>query len=120
MLGLNGAGKTTLLRVLAGEERPDRGRRVVPGHGLRLGYFAQEHDALDSAATAFQSLSSSAPGPTNGEVRQVLGAFLFRGDDADKPTGVLSRGEKTRPALAYLIHSGANVLLLDEPTKSAA
>ncbi|GAA2325099.1 ABC-F family ATP-binding cassette domain-containing protein [Streptomyces cuspidosporus] len=117
VLGLNGAGKTTLLRALAGEEPPDRGR-VVPGHGLRLGYFAQEHDTLDPAATVFQSLSSSAPGLTDGEVRQVLGAFLFRGDDADKPTGVLSGGEKTRLALACLIHSGANVLLLDEPTNN--
>ncbi|CAM5331269.1 ABC transporter ATP-binding protein OS=Streptomyces antimycoticus OX=68175 GN=SANT12839_027270 PE=4 SV=1 [Streptomyces antimycoticus] len=117
VLGLNGAGKTTLLRVLAGEEQPDRGR-VVPGYNLRLGYFAQEHDTLDPSATVFQTLSSAAPGLADGEVRQVLGAFLFRGDDADKPTGVLSGGEKTRLALACLIHSGANVLLLDEPTNN--
>ncbi|MFI2264427.1 ABC-F family ATP-binding cassette domain-containing protein [Streptomyces tubercidicus] len=117
VLGLNGAGKTTLLRVLAGEQQPDRGR-VVAGHALRLGYFAQEHDTLDPAATVFASLSSAAPQLTDGEVRQVLGAFLFRGDDADKPTGVLSGGEKTRLALACLVHSGANVLLLDEPTNN--
>ncbi|MGW1835083.1 ABC-F family ATP-binding cassette domain-containing protein [Streptomyces sp. NPDC002067] len=117
VLGLNGAGKTTLLRLLAGEQQPDRGR-VVPGHALRLGYFAQEHETLDPEATVFRSLASAAPELTDGEVRQVLGAFLFRGDDADKPTGVLSGGEKTRLALACLVHSGANVLLLDEPTNN--
>ncbi|MFE7133375.1 ABC-F family ATP-binding cassette domain-containing protein [Streptomyces sp. NPDC057638] len=117
VLGLNGAGKTTLLRVLAGEQRPDRGR-VVSGHNLRLGYFAQEHDTLDPHASVFASLASAAPQLTHGEVRRVLGAFLFRGDDADKPTGVLSGGEKTRLALACLVHSGANVLLLDEPTNN--
>ncbi|UCM87870.1 ABC-F family ATP-binding cassette domain-containing protein [Streptomyces marincola] len=117
VLGLNGAGKTTLLRVLAGELTPDRGH-VVRGHGLRLGYFAQEHETLAPTSTVFEALSSAAPELTHGEVRQVLGAFLFRGDDVDKPTGVLSGGEKTRLALACLVHSGANVLLLDEPTNN--
>ncbi|CAL9333305.1 ABC-F family ATP-binding cassette domain-containing protein [Streptomyces sp. enrichment culture] len=115
VLGLNGAGKTTLLRILAGQERPDAGR-VVHGHGLRLGYFAQEHDTLDTTRTVRENLSAAAPHLTDGEVRRVLGAFLFTGDDADKPAGVLSGGEKTRLALAGLVHSGANVLLLDEPT----
>ncbi|MFI6831903.1 ABC-F family ATP-binding cassette domain-containing protein [Kribbella sp. NPDC050241] len=117
VLGLNGAGKTTLLRLLAGREEPDEGR-VVPGHGLRLGYFAQEHDTLDLAGTVRQNLASVAPGLTDGEVRNVLGSFLFSGDDADKPAHVLSGGEKTRLALAGLVHSGANVLLLDEPTNN--
>ncbi|HET6742744.1 MAG TPA: ABC-F family ATP-binding cassette domain-containing protein, partial [Kribbella sp.] len=94
ILGLNGAGKTTLLRLLAGREQPDEGR-VVPGHGLRLGYFAQEHDTLDLAGTVRQNLASVAPGLTDGEVRNVLGSFLFSGDDVDKPAGVLSGGEKT-------------------------
>ncbi|WP_381559084.1 ABC-F family ATP-binding cassette domain-containing protein [Streptomyces eurythermus] len=115
ILGLNGAGKTTLLRILAGAERPDAGR-VVRGHGLRLGYFAQEHDTLDPRRTVLENLASAAPHLTPGEARGVLGAFLFTGDDADKPAGVLSGGEKTRLALAGLVHSGANVLLLDEPT----
>ncbi|MEU3075911.1 ABC-F family ATP-binding cassette domain-containing protein [Streptomyces laurentii] len=117
VLGLNGAGKTTLLRLLAGRETPDAGR-VVHGHGLRLGYFAQEHETLDPARTVRENLAAAAPHLTDGEVRRVLGAFLFRGDDAGKPAGVLSGGEKTRLALAGLVHSGANVLLLDEPTNN--
>ena len=117
VLGFNGAGKTTLLRLLAGAELPDGGR-VVHGHGARLGYFAQEHDTLDGDRTVRENLAAAAPGLTDGEVRGVLGSFLFRGDDADKPAKVLSGGEKTRLALAGLVHSGANVLLLDEPTNN--
>ncbi|MFF9015507.1 ABC-F family ATP-binding cassette domain-containing protein [Streptomyces sp. NPDC014870] len=117
VLGLNGSGKTTLLRLLAGVEVPDAGR-VVRGHGLRIGYFAQEHETLDPARTVRANLAAAAPHLTDGEVRRVLGAFLFRGDDADKPAGVLSGGERTRLALAGLVHSGANVLLLDEPTNN--
>ncbi|QTE02867.1 ABC-F family ATP-binding cassette domain-containing protein [Streptomyces cyanogenus] len=117
VLGLNGAGKTTLLRILAGAERPDGGR-VVHGHGLRLGYFAQEHDTLRAGRTVLENLTLAAPHLSPGEARRVLGAFLFTGDDADKPAGVLSGGEKTRLALAGLVHSGANVLLLDEPTNN--
>ncbi|MFF4685156.1 ABC-F family ATP-binding cassette domain-containing protein [Streptomyces sp. NPDC001307] len=117
VLGLNGAGKTTLLRILAGAERPDAGR-VVHGHGLRLGYFAQEHDTLDTHRTVLENLRDAAPHLDTGEARRVLGAFLFGGDDAGKPAGVLSGGERTRLALAGLVHSGANVLLLDEPTNN--
>ncbi|WP_017625482.1 ABC-F family ATP-binding cassette domain-containing protein [Nocardiopsis chromatogenes] len=117
VLGDNGAGKTTLLRLLAGREAPDGGR-VVHGHGLRIGYFAQEHDTLDPARTVLDNLAAAAPGLTDGEARRVLGGFLFTGDDADKPAAVLSGGEKTRLALAGLVHSGANVLLLDEPTNN--
>lgn len=117
ILGLNGSGKTTLLRILAGALEPDSGR-VVPGPGLRLGYFAQEHDTLDAARTVRENLAAAAPHLTDDEARRVLGAFLFRGDDVGKPAGVLSGGEKTRLALAGLVHSGANVLLLDEPTNN--
>ncbi|MDH6128368.1 ABC-F family ATP-binding cassette domain-containing protein [Kitasatospora sp. GP82] len=117
VLGLNGAGKTTLLRLLAGREAPDSGR-LVHGHGLCLGYFAQEHDTIDPTRTVRENLAAAAPQLTDGEVRHVLGAFLFTGDDADKSAGVLSGGEKTRLALAGLVHSGANVLLLDEPTNN--
>ncbi|MFD9949416.1 ABC-F family ATP-binding cassette domain-containing protein [Nonomuraea sp. NPDC059022] len=117
VLGFNGAGKTTLLRLLAGHEPPDSGR-VVHGHGLRLGYFAQEHDTLDPGRTVRQNLAAHAPQLSDGEARTVLGAFLFGGDDADKPAGVLSGGEKTRLALAGLVSSRANVLLLDEPTNN--
>jgi ATPase subunit of ABC transporter with duplicated ATPase domains len=117
VLGLNGAGKTTLLRILAGVDRSDTGA-VTPGHGLKLGYYAQEHETLDTSRTVLQNLHSSAPQLTDTEARSVLGSFLFSGDDADKPASVLSGGEKTRLALAILVVSSANVLLLDEPTNN--
>ena len=117
ILGLNGAGKTTLLRILAGELRPDTGR-VLPGHGLRLGYYAQEHETLRVDRTVLEHLRAAAPDRADSELRRILGAFLFSGDDAEKPAGVLSGGEKTRLALAVLVCSGANVLLLDEPTNN--
>jgi ATPase subunit of ABC transporter with duplicated ATPase domains len=117
VLGLNGAGKTTLLRLLGGVETPDTGE-VLPGHGLRLGYYAQEHETLDVARTVLDNMRSSAPDLADTQVRSVLGSFLFTGDDVDKPAGVLSGGEKTRLALATLVVSGANVLLLDEPTNN--
>jgi ATPase subunit of ABC transporter with duplicated ATPase domains len=117
ILGLNGAGKTTLLRLLAGVESPDTGK-VVPGHGLRLGYYAQEHETLDTERTIIENMRSAAPELTETDQRKVLGSFLFSGDDVDKPVGVLSGGEKTRLALALLVVSGANVLLLDEPTNN--
>jgi ATPase subunit of ABC transporter with duplicated ATPase domains len=117
VLGLNGAGKTTLLRLLAGIEEPDAGE-VAPGHGLRLGYYAQEHETLDTSRTVLENLRTAAPGLTEAEQRTILGSFLFSGDDVTKPAGVLSGGEKTRLALALLVVSGANVLLLDEPTNN--
>jgi ATPase subunit of ABC transporter with duplicated ATPase domains len=117
VLGLNGAGKTTLLRLLSGIETPDTGQ-VVPGHGLKLGYYAQEHETLDPERTVLENMRSAAPDLPELEVRKVLGSFLFSGDDVDKPAGVLSGGEKTRLALATLVVSSANVLLLDEPTNN--
>ena len=117
VLGLNGAGKTTLLRILAGEEQPDTGR-VEAGHGLRLGYYAQEHETLVADRTVLQNMMSSAPDLTETEARTVLGSFLFSGDTVDQPAGTLSGGEKTRLALAALVVSSANVLLLDEPTNN--
>ncbi|ROR93331.1 ATPase subunit of ABC transporter with duplicated ATPase domains [Salana multivorans] len=117
VLGLNGAGKTTLLRILGGVEAPDTGQ-VEPGHGLKIGYYAQEHETLDTGATVVENLRRSAPELTDTQVRSVLGSFLFSGDDAEKPAGVLSGGEKTRLALAMLVVSAANVLLLDEPTNN--
>ena len=117
VLGLNGAGKTTLLRLLAGIEQPDTGE-IVTGHGLRLGYYAQEHETLDSDRSVLEHMKSAAPDLTEAEQRRILGSFLFSGDDVAKPAGVLSGGEKTRLALALLVVSGANVLLLDEPTNN--
>ena len=117
VLGLNGAGKTTLLRLLAGIDPPDAGA-VQPGHGLRLGYYAQEHETLDPADTVLAAMHRAAPQLTDTGARSVLGSFLFSGDDVDKPVRVLSGGEKTRLALAALVVSQANVLLLDEPTNN--
>src|SRR3954471_2823190 len=122
VLGLNGAGKTTLLRLLAGIEEADTGE-VVAGHGLRLGYYAQEHETLDHDRTVLENMRTSASSVgradlTDTELRKILGAFLFSGDDVEKPAGVLSGGEKTRLALAMLVTSAANVLLLDEPTNN--
>ncbi|MGO4384156.1 ABC-F family ATP-binding cassette domain-containing protein [Specibacter sp. RAF43] len=117
ILGLNGAGKTTLLRMLAGVSRPDTGE-VIPGHGLKIGYYAQEHDTLDVNRTVLENMRSSAGTMNDAEVRGILGSFLFSGDDVNKPAGVLSGGEKTRLALATIVASSANVLLLDEPTNN--
>ena len=117
ILGLNGAGKTTLLRMLGGLLQPDTGE-VHAGHGLRLGYYAQEHETLDVERTVLEHMRSAAVEQTDTDLRKILGAFLFSGDDVNKPAGVLSGGEKTRLALATLVCSGANVLLLDEPTNN--
>ncbi len=117
ILGLNGAGKTTLLRLLGGVEKPDTGQ-VIEGHGLKLGYYAQEHETLDPERTVLENMRSANPDLDLVEVRKTLGSFLFSGDDVDKPAGVLSGGEKTRLALATLVVSSANVLLLDEPTNN--
>jgi ATPase subunit of ABC transporter with duplicated ATPase domains len=117
VLGLNGAGKTTLLRLLAGVEQADTGE-VRPGHGLRLGYYAQEHETLDNSRSVLANMKTAAPHLTEADQRGILGSFLFSGDDVAKPAGVLSGGEKTRLALALLVVSGANVLLLDEPTNN--
>jgi ATPase subunit of ABC transporter with duplicated ATPase domains len=122
VLGLNGAGKTTLLRILGEIERPDTGA-VRPGHGLRLGYYAQEHETLDHDRSVLENMRTAASASgrsdlSDTDLRKVLGAFLFTGDEVDKPAGVLSGGEKTRLALATLVTSAANVLLLDEPTNN--
>ncbi|MEO4039879.1 ABC-F family ATP-binding cassette domain-containing protein [Micrococcaceae bacterium Sec6.3] len=117
ILGYNGAGKTTLLRMLAGAETPDTGG-VEAGHGLKLGYFAQEHDTLDQDASVLDNMRHAAPQLGDTQARTLLGSFLFQGNDVDKPARVLSGGEKTRLALATLVASSANVLLLDEPTNN--
>ena len=117
VLGLNGAGKTTLLRILTGLEQPDTGE-VQPGHGLVLGYYAQEHETLDPDASVLANLAASAPTLAEVEQRKILGSFHFSGDTVNQPAGTLSGGEKTRLALARLVVSSANVLLLDEPTNN--
>jgi ATPase subunit of ABC transporter with duplicated ATPase domains len=117
IVGLNGAGKTTLLRILAGVDTPDTGA-IEAGHGLRIGYYAQEHETLDVNRSVLDNMLSSSPEIGEKEARNVLGSFLFTGDDVLKPAGVLSGGEKTRLSLATLVVSKANVLLLDEPTNN--
>ncbi len=117
VLGLNGAGKTTLLRLLAGVETADAGG-IEPGYGLKIGYFAQEHDTLDNAATVWENIRHAAPDTGEQDLRSLLGAFMFTGPQLDQPAGTLSGGEKTRLALAGLVASTANVLLLDEPTNN--
>jgi len=117
VLGLNGAGKTTLLRLLAGVEQPEAGG-LEPGHGLKIGYFAQEHDTLDDAATVWENIRHAAPDSGEQDLRGLLGAFMFSGSQLDQAAGTLSGGEKTRLALAGLVASTANVLLLDEPTNN--
>jgi ATPase subunit of ABC transporter with duplicated ATPase domains len=117
VLGLNGAGKTTLLRLLAGVETLDSGA-LEPGHGCKIGYFAQEHDTLDDVATVWQNIRHAAPDTGEQDLRGLLGAFMFSGLQLDQPAGTLSGGEKTRLALAGLVASTANVLLLDEPTNN--
>jgi len=117
ILGLNGAGKTTLLRILAGVDTPDTGE-IQPGHGLRIGYYAQEHETLDDERTVLENMTSASADMNDTAVRNVLGSFLFSGDAVNKPAGVLSGGEKTRLSLAMLVVSAANVLLLDEPTNN--
>lgn len=117
ILGLNGAGKTTLLRLLAGVEQPDTGE-LEPGYGLRIGYFAQEHDTLDNDATVWENVRHAAPDAGEQDLRGLLGAFMFTGPQLEQPAGTLSGGEKTRLALAGLVASTANVLLLDEPTNN--
>ncbi|WP_343708491.1 ABC-F family ATP-binding cassette domain-containing protein [Mycobacterium sp.] len=117
VLGLNGAGKTTLLRLLAGVEQADAGT-IEPGHGVKIGYFAQEHDTLDDAASVWENIRHAAPDSGEQDLRGLLGAFMFTGAQLDQPAGTLSGGEKTRLALAGLVASTANVLLLDEPTNN--
>src|SRR5205085_766526 len=82
-------------RLVAGLEPPDTGE-VLPGHGLRIGYYAQEHETLDLDRTVLANMASAAPELSEPEQRRVLGSFLFPGDDVTKPAGVLSGGERTR------------------------
>ncbi|MCY1014292.1 ABC-F family ATP-binding cassette domain-containing protein [Pyxidicoccus sp. MSG2] len=116
VVGANGAGKTTLLRMVAGELAPDTGK-VTLGHNVVVGYYAQHHaDKLDRQNTIIEEVRPLAADKPESYVRGVLGAFLFSGDDVDKPIGVLSGGERARVALAKLLLVPSNFLLMDEPT----
>ena len=116
IIGVNGAGKTTLLRMIAGE-LPHDGGTIKVGNDVQVGYYAQHHaDTLDLSATVYEVVQRASPDTPPARVRSILGAFMFSGDDTDKPIKVLSGGEKARVALARLLVKPGNLLLMDEPT----
>jgi ATP-binding cassette subfamily F protein 3 len=116
LVGPNGSGKSTLMRMLSGEEAPDSGTRTL-GHQVVMEYFAQdEATRLDPALTVYETLSSGSPTEMVPAIRNILGGFLFSGDDVYKKAGVLSGGERTRLAVARMLLRPSNTLLLDEPT----
>jgi ATP-binding cassette subfamily F protein 3 len=116
LLGPNGAGKSTLVRMLSGEEPPDRGERLA-GHNVVMEYFAQdEATRLPAGPTVYETLVSGSPTDMVPAVRNILGGFLFTGDDVYKRVGVLSGGERTRLAVARMLLRPSNTLVLDEPT----
>lgn len=116
IIGVNGAGKTTLLRMIA-DELPHDGGTIKMGNGVEVGYYAQHHaDTLDLSATVYEVVQRASPDTPPARVRSILGAFMFGGDDTDKPIRVLSGGEKARVALAKLLVKPGNLLLMDEPT----
>src|SRR3954464_11398800 len=116
LVGPNGAGKSTLMRMLSGEESPDSGERTL-GHNVVMQYFAQdEATRMDPAPTVYETLSSGSPMQMVPMIRNILGGFLFSGDDVYKHVRVLSGGERTRLAVARMLLRPSNTLLLDEPT----
>ena len=116
LVGPNGAGKSTLMRMLAGVEAPDAGTRIE-GDNLVAQYFAQdEATRLDERRTVYETLAAGSPVHMVPTIRNILGGFLFTGDDVYKRVGVLSGGERTRLAVARMLLRPSNTLLLDEPT----
>ena len=115
LIGYNGAGKTTLLRMIVGQETPSTGT-IRLGTGVDIGYYDQERASLTGERSVLNELWSVRPAMNEGAVRNLLGRFLFRGDDAFKQVGLLSGGEQGRLALAKLILEEPNFLVLDEPT----
>lgn len=123
LIGPNGAGKSTLLKIVTGALDADDGH-VFPGHNVRIGYYAQEHESLDPGASVLEEarksaqLGASTSAGIDSQVRALLGAFLFSGSKVQQCVGTLSGGERTRLALAKLFLEKANLLLLDEPTNN--
>ena len=115
-VGRNGEGKTTMARVILGELQPTKGA-VKIGHNVEIGYFAQDQESvLDPNLTVFETVDRVAVGSIRTKIRDLLGAFLFRGEDVDKPVRVLSGGERNRLAMVKLMLHPYNLLILDEPT----
>jgi ATP-binding cassette, subfamily F, member 3 len=118
LVGPNGAGKSTMIRMLAGIEEMTAGTRFV-GDRVGIGYFAQNlSDSLDYSMTVLEELSRDAQGMTTSQIRGLLGAMLFSGDEVNKRVGVLSGGERARLALAKVLAHPNNFMLLDEPTNN--
>ncbi|HEX2057393.1 MAG TPA: ABC-F family ATP-binding cassette domain-containing protein, partial [Actinomycetota bacterium] len=116
LVGPNGAGKSTLLKLVAGVLTPQSGERRL-GHKAKVGYFAQHQiEELVLSNTVVQELQRAVPAGVDVKARDLLGRFLFSGDDVDKPVSVLSGGERSRLALARMLVSPANLLCMDEPT----
>jgi ATP-binding cassette subfamily F protein 3 len=116
LTGINGAGKSTLLKTIVGQTEPTSGSAVV-GPSVSIGYFSQHAlDLLNPHETVFEAVSSRLPDASQGSIRNLLGAFLFSGDDVEKPIRVLSGGERSRVLLSIILASPLNFLVLDEPT----
>jgi len=116
IIGTNGAGKTTLLRIIANEIQADRGE-ISLGHNVEISYYAQHHsEMLNPNRTILEEVYQIVPHESISFVRGVCGAFLFSGDDVDKPIKVLSGGEKARVCLARMLIKPGNFLVMDEPT----
>lgn len=115
LIGSNGTGKTTMLKIINGILPPDKGKFTL-GSKVQIGYYDQEHHVLHMEKTIFQEISDTYPTLTETEIRNMLAAFLFTGDDVFKEISSLSGGERGRVSLAKLMLSEANFLILDEPT----
>ena len=115
IIGNNGTGKTTILKIINGLVKPDGGN-VALGAKVHIGYYDQEHQVLHMEKTIFEEISDAYPSMTQTEIRNVLAAFLFTGDEVFQPISTLSGGERGRVSLAKLMLSEANFLILDEPT----
>lgn len=116
IVGVNGSGKSTFTRLISGTEAPDAGEFIF-GHHTQVAFFSQTHaDVLDNEQTVLECVEAAASRETRPLVRNILGCFLFRGDDVFKKIGVLSGGERSRVALVCMLLKPANFLIMDEPT----
>ena len=117
IMGLNGAGKTSLLRILAGVTTADAGTATL-GHGVSLGYYAQEHEGIAEGRGVLDHVRAESAGASDQDLRSLLGMFGLTGEVAFQDAGTLSGGEKTKLALTQLVAGRRNLLLLDEPTNN--